>query len=81
MTDPVGNNRTFDNNPSVTVPHEFNHGYDGELLETDPIVYPAGYTDTIVSFKQQRWKDKVCWMPSDETLSLTIITDCNIMIT
>ncbi|GAX10374.1 hypothetical protein FisN_3Lh589 [Fistulifera solaris] len=49
MTDPDGNNRTIDNNPSVTVPHEFNHGYNGTLLEEDPIVYPPGYDATFVT--------------------------------
>ena len=51
MTDPDGNNRTIDNNPSVTVPHEFNHGYNGTLLEDDPIVYPVGYDATFVTDK------------------------------
>lgn len=49
MTDPDGNNRTIDNNPSVTVPHEFNHGYNGTLLEEEPIVYPPGYDSTFVT--------------------------------
>jgi hypothetical protein len=49
MTAPDGSERTFDNNPAVTVPHEFNVGYDGELLESDPIDYPPGFDDTVVS--------------------------------
>ena len=51
MTAPDGSVRTFDNNPAVMVPHEFNYGYDGELLEPDAIVYPEGFDDTVVSFK------------------------------
>jgi predicted RNA-binding protein with TRAM domain len=49
MTAPDGSIRTFDNNPAVTIPHEFNHGYNGELLEPDAIVYPPGFDGTAVS--------------------------------
>lgn len=31
------------------MPHEFNVGYNGELLDSDPIVYPPGFDDTIVT--------------------------------
>lgn len=48
MTAPDGSLRTFDNNPAVMVPHEFNYGYNGELLEPDPIEYPPGFDDTVV---------------------------------
>lgn len=48
MTAPDGSRRTYDNNPAVMVPHEFDHGYDGMLMSEDPIVYPKGYDDTIV---------------------------------
>jgi hypothetical protein len=54
MTDPDGNERTFDNNPAVTVPHEFNVGYDGALLESEPIFYPPGFDDTVVSANERR---------------------------
>lgn len=40
---------TFDGNPAVVVPHEFNVGYNGTLLEEEPIVYPDGYDDVEVS--------------------------------
>ena len=49
MTAPDGSIRTFDNNPSVVVPHEYNVGYNGELLEEEPIVYPEGFDATNVS--------------------------------
>ena len=49
MTAPDGSERTFDNNPAVMVPHEFNIGYNGELLEEGPIAYPEGFDDTIVT--------------------------------
>jgi hypothetical protein len=49
MTAPDGTVRTFDNDPAVTVPHEFNVGYDGELLEAEAIAYPPGFDDTVVS--------------------------------
>jgi hypothetical protein len=49
MTAPDGSKRTFDNNPAVTIPHEFNMGYNGELLETEPIFYPKGYDGFTVS--------------------------------
>lgn len=43
MTLPNGATHTFDSNPSVMVPHEYDHGYHGELISPDPIVYPSGY--------------------------------------
>lgn len=49
MTAPDGSARTFDNNPAVMVPHEFDHGYDGELLDDAPIAYPEGFDDTVVT--------------------------------
>ena len=49
MTAPDGSERTFDNNPAVMIPHEFNFGYDLELLEADPIMYPPGFDDTVVT--------------------------------
>lgn len=49
MTAPDGSLRTFDNNPAVMVPHVYNIGYDGELFEPDPIMYPPGFDDTVVS--------------------------------
>mmetsp|Transcript_21532 Transcript_21532/g.31851 ORF Transcript_21532/g.31851 Transcript_21532/m.31851 type:complete len:575 (+) Transcript_21532:337-2061(+) len=50
MTAPDGSERTFDNNPAVTVPHEFNVGYDGELFDDGmPIEYPEGFDDTVVT--------------------------------
>lgn len=50
MTAPDGSERTFDNNPSVMVPHEYNVGYDGELMDGGmPIDYPEGFDDTVVS--------------------------------
>jgi acetamidase/formamidase len=49
MTAPDGSNRTFDNNPAVMIPHEFNYGYNGELLELDPILYPEGFDGTTVT--------------------------------
>lgn len=49
MTAPDGSTRTFDNNPSVMIPHEFNFGYNGELLEPDALVYPEGFDGTTVS--------------------------------
>ena len=42
MTAPDGSIRTFDNNPAVMVPHEFNMGYNGMLLDEEPIEYPPG---------------------------------------
>lgn len=48
VTAPDGSIRNFDNNPAVTVPHEFNVGYNGTLLEEDPIDYPPGFDDTVV---------------------------------
>jgi hypothetical protein len=50
MTAPDGSLRTFDNNPAVMIPHEFDHGYDGELMDPNPIAYPEGFDDTVVSF-------------------------------
>jgi hypothetical protein len=49
MTAPDGSVRTFDNNPAVVIPHEYNHGYSGELIEPDPIVYPEGFDAISVS--------------------------------
>ena len=49
MTAPDGSIRTFDNNPAVMVPHDYNHGYNGELLEEEPIAYPPGFDDTVVT--------------------------------
>lgn len=49
MTLPDGTNHTFDSNPSVMIPHEFNIGYNGSLLEPDPIDYPPGFDDTVVT--------------------------------
>lgn len=49
MTAPDGSIRTFDNNPAVMIPHEFNYGYDGKLLEPDALVYPEGFDGTMVS--------------------------------
>lgn len=48
LTLPDGATHTFDSNPSVMVPHEYNVGYSGELLEPDPIAYPPGFDDTTV---------------------------------
>ena len=48
MTLPDGSLHTFDSNPSAMVPHEFNVGYNGELLQADPIAYPSGFDDTTV---------------------------------
>jgi hypothetical protein len=53
MTAPDGSLRTFDNNPAVTVPHEYNIGYNGEFIDADPIEYPPGFDDTVVS--QSLW--------------------------
>jgi hypothetical protein len=52
MTAPDGSIRTFDNNPAVVIPHEFDHGYDGELISPDAIVYPAGFDAFVVSAYQ-----------------------------
>ncbi|CAB9499424.1 Acetamidase formamidase [Seminavis robusta] len=49
MTAPDGSERTFDNNPAVMVPHEYDQGYDGDLLSEDPIEYPPGFDDTVVT--------------------------------
>jgi len=49
MTGPDGSMRTFDNNPAFMVPHEFDHGYNGELLDDAPIAYPPGFDDTVVT--------------------------------
>ena len=51
ITAPDGSTRSFDNNPAVMVPHEFNDGCDGELLEPDPIMYPIGFDDTVVRIR------------------------------
>jgi hypothetical protein len=48
MTAPDGSVRTFDNNPAVVVPHEYDVGYDGMLMEEEPISYPQGFDDTVV---------------------------------
>jgi len=48
MTTPVGDTVTFDGNPAVVVPHEFNMGYDGMKMEEEAIVYPAGFDDIAV---------------------------------
>lgn len=48
MTAPDGSSRSFDNEPSVTIPHEFNHGHDGDV-DAEAIVYPEGFDGTIVS--------------------------------
>ena len=49
MTAPDGSTRTFDNNPAVMIPHEFDVGYNGELMEESPIEYPVGFDGTVVS--------------------------------
>eukprot|EP00977_Amphora_coffeiformis_P030028 scaffold44333_cov214-Amphora_coffeaeformis.AAC.2 len=49
LTTAVGDLLTFDSNPAVIVPHEFNVGYNGELLEEEPIVYPDGFNDIEVA--------------------------------
>jgi hypothetical protein len=50
MTAPDGSIRTFDNNPAVTVPQEFNMGYDGTMLDEGAAVsYPEGFDSTFVS--------------------------------
>jgi acetamidase/formamidase len=49
MTRPDGAVVNIDNNPAVVVPQEFNYGYNGELLETEPIVYPPGFDDLVVT--------------------------------
>jgi len=48
MTAPDGSIRTFDNNPAVMIPHEYDHGYDG-YVSPDPIIYPTGFDDTVVT--------------------------------
>ena len=48
MTAPDGSERTFDNNPAVMVPHEFDMGYGGMLMDETPIQYPPGFDDTVV---------------------------------
>jgi hypothetical protein len=48
MTAPDGSIRTFDNQPSVMIPHEFNHGYNGDV-DAEPLVYPVGFDGTTVS--------------------------------
>jgi len=30
------------------IPHEYNYGYNGELLEEEPIEYPEGFDGTTV---------------------------------
>jgi hypothetical protein len=30
------------------IPHEYDHGYDG-YVSPDPIIYPTGFDDTVVS--------------------------------
>lgn len=49
MTGPDGSERTFDNNPAYTVPHEYNMGYNGERMEEEPVAYPPGFDDTVVT--------------------------------
>jgi hypothetical protein len=50
MTAPDGSIRTFDNQPAVTIPQEFNMGYDGEMLDGGAAVsYPEGFDGTTVS--------------------------------
>lgn len=49
MTAPDGSIRTFDNNPAVTIPHEFDHGYEGGLLDETPLAYPEGFDGTRVT--------------------------------
>eukprot|EP00980_Cylindrotheca_fusiformis_P022003 scaffold8882_cov86-Cylindrotheca_fusiformis.AAC.1 len=49
MTAPDGSNRTYDNNPAVVIPHEFDHGYNGELIDPNPIQYPEGFNATVVT--------------------------------
>lgn len=49
MTAPDGSTRTFDNNPAVMIPHEFDMGYSGEFMSEDPIEYPPGFDGTVVS--------------------------------
>ena len=44
-----GSTVTFDGNPAVVVPHEFNMGYNGMKMEEQPIVYPPGYDDISVT--------------------------------
>ncbi len=51
MTAPDGSTRTFDNNPAVVIPHEFNIGYNGTLFEPDPILYPPGFDGFKVSIE------------------------------
>mmetsp|Transcript_11343 Transcript_11343/g.27330 ORF Transcript_11343/g.27330 Transcript_11343/m.27330 type:complete len:288 (+) Transcript_11343:1834-2697(+) len=51
MTIPNGNDVTFDGNPAVVVPHEFNMGYDGMMMEEEAIVYPPGFDDITVTDK------------------------------
>eukprot|EP00980_Cylindrotheca_fusiformis_P016074 scaffold4752_cov113-Cylindrotheca_fusiformis.AAC.2 len=53
MTAPDGSNRTYDNNPAVVVPHEFDHGYNGDLIDPNPIQYPEGFNATVVSQRMQ----------------------------
>ena len=48
MTAPDGSLRTFDNQPAVTIPHEFNHGYNGDV-DAETLVYPVGFDGTTVS--------------------------------
>ena len=49
MTNAVGDPVVIDNNPAVVVPHEFNMGYDGAKLEEDPVFYPEGFNDIMVT--------------------------------
>jgi hypothetical protein len=50
MTAPDGSIRKFDNNPSVTIPQEFNMGYDGAMFDEGAAVsYPEGFDSTFVS--------------------------------
>jgi hypothetical protein len=50
MTAPDASVRTFDNNPAVTIPQEFNMGYDGMMLDGGAAIsYPEGFDGTTVS--------------------------------
>lgn len=49
MTITDGSVATFDGNPAVVIPHEYNVGYDGELLEEEPISYPSGFDGSVVT--------------------------------
>jgi len=63
MTAPDGSARTFDNNPAVMVPHEFNIGYDGKRIDPDPIAYPPGFDDTVVSNRRKNTGSSAATIP------------------